>query len=85
MEWNQEALNLLEELVKPIPVFARPMAKKKIEGVILSVVEGETVTKDDVVKGYLLASSGDMKDRAVKLLKAKGIDVTPYEVMDKQT
>lgn len=84
MEWNQEALNLLEELVKPIPVFARPMAKKKIEGVILSVVEGETVTKDDVVKGYLLASSGDMKDRAVKLLKAKGIDVTPYEVMDKQ-
>lgn len=79
MEWNQDAKELLEELVKPIPVFARPMAKKKIEGVIKSVVEGDTVTKDDVVKGYILASPGDMQDRAVKMLKAKKIDLTPFE------
>lgn len=79
MEWNQDAKELLEELVKPIPVFARPMAKKKIEGVIKSVVEGDTVTKDDVVKGYILASPGDMQERAVKMLKAKKIDLTPFE------
>lgn len=84
MEWNQDALDLLEELVSPIPVFVRPMAKKKIEGVILAGVEGETVTKDDVVKGYILASPGDMQERAVKLLKAKGVDLTPYEAVLEQ-
>ena len=40
MEWNQDAKDLLEELVKPIPVFVRPMAKKKIEAIILDGVRG---------------------------------------------
>ena len=79
MEWNQEAKDLLEELVKPIPVFVRPMAKKKIEAIILDGVEGEVVSKEDVVKGYIIASPGDMQVRAIKLLKAKGIDLAPYE------
>lgn len=79
MEWNQDAQDLLEELVKPIPVFARPVAKKKIETFILEGAEGESVTKEDVVRGYLLSSRGGMQGRAVKLLTAKGIDLTPYE------
>ena len=79
MEWNQDAKDLLEELVKPIPIFARPMAKKKIQGVILKVVEGDEVTKQDVIKGYIMASPGDMQERAVKMLKAKKIDLTPFE------
>ncbi len=79
MEWNQDAQELLEELVQPIPVFVRPMAKKKIENIILGGVEGESVTKDDVVKGYIIASPGDMQERAVKLLKAKGIDLAQFE------
>lgn len=85
MEWNQDAKDLLEELVSPIPVFVRPMAKKKIENVILASVEGDAVTKDDVVKGYITSSPGDMQDRAVKLLKAKGVDLTPYEALLQQT
>ena len=79
MEWNQDAKDLLEELVKPIPIFARPMAKKKIQGVILKGVEGDAVTKQDVIKGYIMASPGDMQERAVKMLKAKKIDLTPFE------
>lgn len=79
MEWNQEAKDLLEELIKPIPPFVRPMAKKKIEGFILDGVSGELVTKEDVVKGYIVASPGDMQERAVKLLKSKGIELTSYE------
>ncbi|WP_147534291.1 DUF2621 family protein [Bacillus marasmi] len=85
MEWNQDAKDLLEELVSPIPVFVRPMAKKKIENVILASVEGDVVTKDAVVKGYITSSPGDMQDRAVKLLKAKGVDLTPYEALLQQT
>ncbi|MGJ7923252.1 DUF2621 family protein [Neobacillus sp. LXY-4] len=83
MEWNQDAKDLLEELLKPIPVFVRPMAKKKIETFILDGVEG-AVTKDDVVKGYIVASPGDMQERAVKLLKAKGIDLSPFEALLEQ-
>ncbi|NMD69276.1 DUF2621 family protein [Bacillus sp. DNRA2] len=84
MEWNQDAKDLLEELVSPIPVFVRPMAKKKIENTILAGVSGSIVTKDDVVKGYLAGSPGDMQERAVKLLKAKGVDLTPYaELLNK--
>ena len=31
MDWDKEAKDLLDELVKPIPIFARPMARKGIE------------------------------------------------------
>ncbi|MCT8137304.1 DUF2621 family protein [Anaerobacillus sp. CMMVII] len=79
MEWNTEAKELLEELLKPIPIFARPMARKGIEKKIKDVAAGETITKEDVVKGYIIASPGAMQDRAVKLLKSKKIDLTPYE------
>ncbi|MEW9668723.1 DUF2621 family protein [Ammoniphilus sp. 3BR4] len=78
MEWQREAQELLEELLKPIPVFVRPMARKGIEKKIVDVAEGE-VTKEAVIRGYLIASPGDMQERAVKMLKAKGIDLTPYE------
>ncbi|WP_071394352.1 DUF2621 family protein [Bacillus tuaregi] len=84
MEWEQGATALLEELVKPIPVFVRPMAKKKIEAIILDGVVGEVVTVEDVVKGYIASSPGEMQERAVKLLKAKGIDLTPYEELLEQ-
>lgn len=80
MEWQQEASELLEELLKPIPVFARPMARKGIEKSILAVAEGkEAVTRDDVAHGYIAASSGSMREKAIKLLKVKGFDVSQYE------
>lgn len=78
MEWQKDAQELLEELLKPIPVFVRPMARKGIEKKIVDVAEGE-VTKEAVVRGYLIASPGNMQERAVKLLKAKGIDLAPYD------
>lgn len=80
MEWQQEAKDLLEELLKPIPVFARPMARKGIEKSILGFAEGkEEVTTNEVVKGYIEASSGSMRTKAIKLLKVKGYDVSEYE------
>ncbi|RXT06298.1 DUF2621 family protein [Ammoniphilus sp. CFH 90114] len=83
MEWQEDAKELLDELLKPIPVFVRPMAKKGIEKKILEAAEGQ-VTKDAVIQGYLVASPGDMQERAIKLLQAKGIDLTPYkELLEK--
>ncbi|MGO4888342.1 DUF2621 family protein [Anaerobacillus sp. MEB173] len=85
MEWNTDAQELLDELVSPIPVFVRPMARKGIEKKIAEVAEGSTITKDDVVKGYILASPGKMQDRAVKLLQAKKVDLTPYQSLLEET
>ena len=47
-------------------------------------LEGELVSKDDVVKGYIIASPGNMQERAIKLLKAKGIDLSPFETLLQQ-
>lgn len=80
MEWQTEAKELLDELLKPIPVFARPMAKKGIERSILAHAEGkDAVTIEDVVNGYIEASSGNMREKAIKMLKVKGFDVSKYE------
>lgn len=79
LEWKQDASALLDELVKPIPMFVRPMAKKKIEKFILEAAENNIVTIEAVVRGYIQSSSGDMKERAIKMLKAKGIDLAPYQ------
>ncbi len=85
MEWNTDAKELLEELLKPIPIFARPMARKGIEKKIIDVATGDTISTEDVIKGYIVASPGVMQDRAVKLLKAKKIDLTPYEELLAET
>lgn len=80
MEWQQDAKELLEELLKPIPIFARPMAKKGIEKSILAAADGkDTVTVNEVAQGYIAASSGAMREKAVKLLKVKGIDASQFE------
>lgn len=85
MDWNTDAKELLDELVSPIPIFARPMAKKGIEKKIIEVAEDGVVTKDAVIKGYILASPGKMQQRAVALLKAKKVDLTPYQSLLEET
>lgn len=79
MNYQEDAKQLLEELTAPIPVFVRPMVKKGIESKIKDVQTGEEVTQDDVIKGFLMSSPGNMRARAIALLKSKKIDLTPYE------
>lgn len=77
MNWDKDAQEFLDELVKPIPIFARPMAKMGIEKKIKEVA-GDVVTKDAVIRGYLMASPGNMQERAIKLLQSKNIDLSGY-------
>ena len=83
MNWEKDAQELLEELVKPIPIFARPMAKMGIEKKIKEVA-GDVITKDAVIRGYLMASPGNMQERAIKLLNSKSIDLSGYEELLEQ-
>lgn len=79
MEWSQEAKDLFEELLSPIPVFARPMAKRGIEKKIVEVTESNEVTVDNVVQGYILASPEKDRERVKKVLTAKKVDFSKYE------
>lgn len=80
MEWQQDAKELLEVLVKPIPPFVRSAAKKKIEKSIIAASEGKpVVTVDEVAHGYIAASSGKMREKAIKVLQAQGVDVSQFE------
>jgi len=83
VNWEKDAQELLDELVKPIPIFARPMAKMGIEKKIKEVA-GDVITKDAVIRGYLMASPGNMQERAIKLLKSKNIDLSGYEELLEQ-
>ncbi|MGM7682031.1 DUF2621 family protein [Cytobacillus sp. Hm23] len=78
MEWENDAKELYEELLKLIPVFARPMAKKGIERRILEISDNK-ISMDEVIRGYVMAAPGNMKGRVIDVLKAKNIDLTPYK------
>lgn len=79
MNYQTEAKQLLEELVEPIPVFVRPMVKKGIEAKLKEIRANEEITQDDVIRAFLLASPGNMKQKVIDLLKKKNIDLDPYE------
>lgn len=83
MNYNDNAKNLLDGLLKPIPFMVRPMAKMQIEKVIFNVAKEQghdTVEQDDVIRGYILA--GKQRDNADKMkeaLVAQGVDLAPYQ------
>lgn len=86
MEYITKAKELLDELVAPIPVFARPMAKKAMEKKIVEVAKekGHTqIEESDVLRGYILAGSGKDKERMKEFLTKKGYDLSAYsDILD---
>jgi hypothetical protein len=80
MKWQEDSTQLLDELMKPLPVFVRPMAKKSIKSKVEQVAQesgAEEVNKEHVVRGYIIAAPD--KSRAVTALEANQIDLTPYK------
>ncbi|HEU4962274.1 MAG TPA: DUF2621 family protein [Bacilli bacterium] len=83
MKYNDQAKTLLDELLSPIPVFVRPMARKPIEKSIEAEAtrNGHDVAdEEDVLRGYIIAGmkrDGD-KDKLIGFLKSKGIDTDKY-------
>jgi hypothetical protein len=83
VKYNDKSKALLDELLSPIPFFARPMAKKAMEREIFAEAEKaghEQVQEEDVLRGYLVAGSkkDTDKDKMIKFLTEKGYDLEPY-------
>jgi hypothetical protein len=83
VKYNDKSKALLDDLLSPIPFFARPMAKKAMEKEIFAQAEqaGHTVVDDeDVIRGYIVAGTkkGTENDKMKNLLTEKGFDLSKY-------
>lgn len=80
--WNEEQLELLEELVKPVPELFRDTARNKIAGKIGEIALKEKagkVTMDHIIRGYIIATPKRDHKFLRKKLAQMNIDITPYE------
>lgn len=80
--WNEEQLELLEELVKPVPELFRDTARNKIAGKIGEIALKEKagkITMDLIIRGYIIATPKRDHKFLRKKLSQMNIDITPYE------
>lgn len=83
MNYTDTSKALLEDLLSPIPFFARPMAKKAMEKEIFAEAERaghDAVDDEDVLRGYIIAGTkkGTETDKIKAVLTSKGIDPSKY-------
>jgi len=80
--WGAEEKALLEELVKPVPELFRDVARQKIAGKIGELALNEqaaAITKDLVIRGYIIATPKRDHKFLIKALNEQQIDLTPYK------
>lgn len=80
--WNDDARNLLNELVSPVPDLFRQVAKERIAGRISKIAldEGaEDIELDHILRGYIIATPKRDHPFMKKKLNQLDIDYTPYE------
>lgn len=84
--WTKEKINLLNELVSPVPDLFRDVAKAKIAGKIgeLAIKEdADAISLDLIIRGYILATPKRDHKFLRKHLKEKNIDFSAYEILMK--
>lgn len=80
--WPDDLKMLLEELVSPVPELFRDIARQKIAGKIGELAYKEkatSITKEHVIRGYILATPKRDHKFLVKKLETLNIDQTPYQ------
>lgn len=79
--WNSDAETLLNELLSYVPALFRSMARRKVTSIIEEVAgyDHSAVTREHVIRGYILSSAKTKRDRLIEPLKKCGIDPSNYE------
>jgi Protein of unknown function (DUF2621) len=80
--WTDEGLELLNELVTPVPQLFRDVARRTIAAKIgqLALEErAKSITTELIVKGYILATPKRDHKWLIAHLESKQIDYSPYE------
>ncbi len=80
-EWQKEAEDLFNALLKHVPALFRSMARRKVTKIIEEVAgyDRSPVTREHVIRGYILASAKIKRDRLIEPLKACGINPDNYK------
>jgi predicted enzyme related to lactoylglutathione lyase len=79
MTWAPEAEELMKSLLKHVPALFRALARRKVVREAEALAKSTNlVTKDAVVRGYILASARVTRSRAIEPLRAHGYDPDDY-------
>lgn len=80
--WKKDELELLNELVSPVPELFRDVAKQTIASKIgeLALTKNKNeITEELIIKGYIIGTPKRDHRFLRKKLKEKNIDIAPYE------
>ncbi len=79
-EWQPEAETLFNDLLSYVPALFRSMARRKVTKIIEEVAgyDHSPVTREHVIRGYILSSAKIKRDRLIEPLKKCGIDPDKY-------
>lgn len=80
-EWGPGTEVLLNELLSYVPALFRGMARRKVTRIIEEVAEMDhtDVTRETVIRGYIMSSAKIKRDRLIEPLKLCGIDPDNYK------
>jgi catechol 2,3-dioxygenase-like lactoylglutathione lyase family enzyme len=79
-EWQPDAEALLNELLAYVPALFRSMARRKVTRIVEEVAgyDNSSVTREHVIRGYILSSAKIKRDRLVEPLRKCGINPDCY-------
>lgn len=79
MAWHPEAEALLKSLLKSVPALFRGLARRRVVAVVEELAERtKFVTREEVIRGFILASPRVTRERNRKPLVEHGVDVDRY-------
>ncbi len=80
--WDDDSLELLNELVHPVPELFRPVARRTIAAKIGQLAldeKAEHMTTELIIRGYIIATPKRDHKFLIAHLKEKEIDFTPFQ------
>lgn len=80
-EWLADSEKLFNDLLAYVPALFRSMARRKVTKIIEEVAgyDHSPVTREHVIRGYILSSAKIKRDRLIEPLKKCGIDPGKYK------
>jgi catechol 2,3-dioxygenase-like lactoylglutathione lyase family enzyme len=79
-EWQADSEALLKSLLSPVPALFRALARRKVTRVVeeLAGNDRSPVTREHVIRGYILSSAKITRYRLIEPLRENGIDPDRY-------
>lgn len=77
-EWREDAEALLVALLGHVPALFRALARRKVTRIIEELAGRSQVTREHVIRGYILSSAKITRYRLVEPLRKQGIDPDRY-------